>query len=104
MGTVTNRSYDIREVDFGDALISEVAGILSEDFKSSLRQVVSTGSLPDFLQLPSAAEQPELMSMGELSDTGNNEEAEQFIDQNALRKVLIGRYGIARSSLKGVEN
>ena len=101
---MTKRSYDIREVDFGDDLISEVAGILSEDFKSSLRQVVAQGSLPDFLQLPSASDSPELMAIGELADTGKNEEAEQFIDQNALRKVLIGRYGIARSSLKGVEN
>lgn len=100
---VTNRPYDIREVQFGDSLITELAGILSEDFKSSLRQVCNTGSLPDFLQFPSASE-PELMSIGELADTGKNEEAEQFIDERALRKVLIGRYGIARSSLKGVES
>lgn len=99
---VTNRPYDIREVQCGDELIAELTGIMSEDYKSSLKQVVSTGSLPDFLQLPSATE-PELMTLGDLSATGKNEDAEQFIDERALRKVLIGRYGIAHSTIKGQE-
>ena len=98
-----NSSYDVRSVPFGEELINEVSAVLSEDFKTSLRQVVATGSLAEFLQLP-AAQNPEFMSIGELSDTGSNEEAEQFIDQNALRKVLLGRHGIAKSRIKGVEN
>lgn len=100
--SMTNRPYDIREVQCGDEMIAELTGIMSEDFKSSLKQVISTGSLPDFLQLPSATE-PELMSLGDLSVTGKNEDAEQFIDERALRKVLIGRYGIAHSTQKGQE-
>lgn len=100
--SMTNRPYDIREVQCGDELIAELTGIMSEDFKSSIKQVVSTGNLPDFLQLPSASE-AELMSLGDLSDTGKNEDAEQFIDERALRKVLIGRYGIAHSTQKGQE-
>lgn len=100
--SMTNRPYDIREVQCGDDLITELTGIMSEDYKSSIKQVVSTGSLPDFLQLPSATE-PELMSLGDLAATGKNEDAEQFIDERALRKVLIGRYGIAQSTQKGQE-
>ena len=96
------RPYDIREVTGGESLISELTGVMSEDYKESLRQVVATGSLPDYLQLPSAGE-AELITIGDLADTGENEDAEQFIDQKALRKVLIGRYGIARATLKGVE-
>lgn len=98
----SNRAYDIREVAGGDALIGELSGVMSEDYKASLRQVVATGALPDYLQLPNAGD-AELMTIGDLAATGRNEDAEQFIDQKALRKVLIGRYGIARATIKGVE-
>jgi hypothetical protein len=99
----TNSSYDIRQLPFGDSLITEVQSAMSEDYRSSLRQVAQTNTLNQFLQFPSATED-ELMTLGELRKTGVNENAEQFVDAKALRKVLFGRHGIAKSSRGGQDH
>lgn len=95
-------AYDVRKIAGGNALIDELQSAMKEDYKSSLRQVVLTGALPDYLQFPSATE-AELMTLGDLAATAKNEYNEQFIDARALRKVLFGRYGIAKATLKGVD-
>lgn len=94
--------YDVRTITGGSALIEELAGVMKEDYKVSLRQVVTTNSLPDYIQFPSASE-AELLTLGELANTAKNEYNEQFIDSRALRKVLFGRYGIAKATLKGAD-
>ena len=96
-------TYDVRALPFGEIFIAETSAAMSEDYKASIRQVASTNALPDFLQLPCAST-PELMTLGELAATGENEEAEQFFDERALRKILIGRYGIAKSSQRGLDH
>jgi hypothetical protein len=99
----SNRSYDLRSLPFGESLIAEVQSVMSEDYRSSLRQVAQTNTLPQFLQFPSAT-QDELMTLGDLRRTGENENAEQFVDFKALRKVLFGRHGIAKSSRSGQDH
>ena len=96
-------AYDVRKIAGGNALIEELQGAMKDDYKSSLRQVVITGALPDYIQFPSASE-AELMTLGDLFNTAKNEYNEQFIDSRALRKVLFGRYGIAKATLKGVDH